>query len=144
MLDPTYIRSPQALEQIARVEGLPSLLEKIVKLQLYAIFMTPTDRWRQEGQRVVEVLYEHLVWLKKVESQGILFASGPFDQTEDYWPGSGLAIVRAESLEAAQQLAQQEPFHREGLRENTVRSWQLNEGSLTLTVHLLNGALQLT
>lgn len=32
-----------------------------------------------------------------------------------------------------------EPFHAAGLRRNTVRSWQVNEGTVTVRVDLLDG-----
>lgn len=48
-------------------------------------------------------------------------------------------MVRGDSLEGVEALFADEPFQREGLRVNTVRSWQVNEGAMTVSVRLLAG-----
>ena len=65
-----------------------------------------------------------------------LFLSGA-NADGDEWDGSGIAIIRAPSLEAAVAISDTEPFHREGLRVNTVHGWQLNEGTVRLSFSLL-------
>ena len=39
-----------------------------------------------------------------------------------------MALLICATLEEAEQLARDEPMHREGWRKNSVRPWQLNEG----------------
>ena len=65
----------------------------------------------------------------------MLFLSGANADGAD-WDGSGTAIIRAGSREEAVQISESEPFHREGLRHNTVHGWTLNEGTVRLSVSL--------
>ncbi len=80
------------------------------------------------------VLTEHLDFIDDLEARGVLFGAGPFRHEDGNWDGSGMAIVRAASIEEARTIAESEPFHRAGLRTNTVKGWQLNEGSFTVRV----------
>jgi uncharacterized protein YciI len=70
-----------------------------------------------------------------LEKRGVLFASGPFLAGKDVLPGTGMTIVRAASLEEAEAIAMEDPFNKSGLRIFEVRTWQLNEGSFTVTVN---------
>jgi uncharacterized protein len=82
---------------------------------------------------------EHLDWLEAQEQANVLVLSGTIDQ--EFGIGPGMAIIRAESREAAEQLAATEPFHRHGLRHNTIRSWTVNEGSFTVSVKLFGNQI---
>ena len=57
--------------------------------------------------------------------------------------GVGLIIYRAESLEAARALAEGDPMHKSGARSFVLRSWLINEGSLTVHVGLSTGGVTL-
>ncbi|NED90848.1 hypothetical protein G3I76_63550, partial [Streptomyces sp. SID11233] len=88
-------------------------------------------------------LDEHLAWLIERENNGTLFLSGQLGD-ETGWDGSGMAIVRAESRAAAEADAQTEPFCRAGIRRNTIRGWQLNEGRLTLELKLFDNSFTIS
>jgi uncharacterized protein YciI len=88
-------------------------------------------------------IQEHIVWLTEQEKSGVLFLSGANADGED-WDGSGVAIIRAPSLEAAVAISDTEPFHREGLRVNTVHGWQLNEGNVQINLSLLTNRFSLS
>jgi hypothetical protein len=87
-------------------------------------------------------LREHALWLRHQERTGALFLAGP-NRCDQEWDGSGTAIVRAESLAHARQIAVSEPFHRNGLRVNSVHGWQLSEGALRLTINLFDNQFDL-
>ena len=66
-----------------------------------------------------------------------MFASGVL-KDETGWDGSGMAIVRAPSYEAAVEIAESEPFHQAGVRRNSVQGWVMNEANFQFTLKLMN------
>ena len=119
------------------------LRRKLLRKQYYAIFMTPPEPMDDPISTMGATLKDHLEWLSDLEARGVLFASGPFRDEAGAWIGDGMAIVRAASLAEAEAMAAAEPFQKAGLRRNTVRGWQLNEGAITLTVRFMNGEFEL-
>ena len=105
--------------------------------QLYLVEMTMIDPPENPLDVMGPYLEEHLGWLKEREDDGRMFLSGTLSD-ETGWDGSGMAIMRAASREAAAADADTEPFFRAGLRRNTVRGWQMNEGNVTVTLKLLD------
>ncbi len=116
-------------------------LSKLRRKQLFLVEMamiTPAeDPLSVLGPR----LDEHLAWLMERENTGSLFPAGTLGD-ETGWDGSGMAIVRAESHAAAEVDVQTEPFCKAGIRKNTVRGWQLNEGNVTLRLKLLRDTFE--
>lgn len=106
---------------------------KLRAFQLYAFFGTPTEKWNLE---VADVLAEYVEFLRGLERAGTMFMGGPFRAADYDWDGSGMIIVRASSLVAARELAEEDPLFLHGLRTYDVRGWQLNEGRLSLSVDL--------
>jgi uncharacterized protein YciI len=66
-----------------------------------------------------------------------MFASGPL-RDETAWDGSGMAIIRAESRQEAEEIANSEPFHQAGIRKNEVEGWTMNEGSFSIDVKFMS------
>lgn len=65
----------------------------------------------------------HVEWLKGLEAEGVLKAAGPF-LGEDGKPVGSMLILKAESIEAAQALAAQDPYAAAGLfADVAVRPW---------------------
>lgn len=106
---------------------------RLMRKQFYIITMKAKPM-ADPGAELAPLLTEHLDFIDDLETRGILFGAGPFRDEGAGWDGSGMAIVRAASLEEARTIAEIEPFHRTGLRANTVIGWQLNEGSFTVRV----------
>lgn len=108
---------------------LQELLGKLANLEVFAIFMTPTEKFQSpytpEGDKL---LASHLRFLFTLQNENTLLASGPLDlDTERI---EGMCIVRAGSRQDAEAIARREPYAAAGWRTNTVRAWQLNEGLL--------------
>jgi uncharacterized protein YciI len=102
-------------------------------LELYAAISTPT----KEPQDVKAALPDHLTYQAELERSGALAFAGPMsDETGDHMQGMGLIIYRADSLEAARDLAENDPMHKTGARSFTLRRWMINEGSMTVSVGL--------
>jgi uncharacterized protein YciI len=81
------------------------------------------------------LLPDHLNYMIDLEKRGMLFASGPFQAGKDLLPGTGMTILKVGSLEEAEAIAREDPLNKSGLRTFEVRTWQLNEGSFTVTVN---------
>lgn len=119
-------------------DGEPTLEELMAQLrgvQLYMVRMEPVSVPEDPIAYLMPFLREHILWLRDRERDGSLFLSGA-SRDEVGWDGSGVAILRASSRAEAERIAQTEPFHREGLRRNTVHGWLLNEGSVRLSLNL--------
>jgi uncharacterized protein YciI len=106
------------------------LLAKMLQKPLYVALRTPGDL-----SRFSEVLEAHLQWAVAAEQRGELFASGPFVE-EGGVPGAlgGMSIVRAASMEEAQQILARDPFIRERVYTPSIRKWLLMEGGVTVTL----------
>jgi uncharacterized protein YciI len=108
------------------------LVSKMLAYQLYVIF------WHGKGLDIVPKLAEHLEYLIDVEKAGKLFASGPLGPREKK---NGMTIVRANSLEEAEEIARNEPFCKAGLRDFTIEPWTIMEGSITVSVNYSDGSM---
>ncbi|WP_321967845.1 YciI family protein [Burkholderia cepacia] len=110
------------------------LLAAMLNKPLYVALRQPLDL-----TRMTEWLSAHLEWAIRAEQRGELFASGPFD-ARDAAPGTagGMSIVRASSVQEAEQILSSDPFIREGVFKAEVRKWILMEGSVTVNVRFSN------
>ncbi|MEH6403869.1 MAG: YciI family protein [Sneathiella sp.] len=108
----------------------------VLGMQLYAIFTEPSGSM----DAVLEQMGPHLAYQKKLENDGIIFGAGPFsDDTEQYWQGSGMVIIRASSLKEATKIADADPMHQSQARNYRIRPWLLNEGSFSTTITFSDG-----
>jgi uncharacterized protein YciI len=88
-------------------------------------------------------LRDHLLYMIDLEARGLLFASGPLVDERDRGDGSGLTILRADSLAKADELARQDPMVVAGVRAYEISRWLVNEGAVTVTVRASNGSASL-
>ncbi len=113
----------------------------VLGMQLYVILTSPTGPM----DAVLAQMGGHLAFQKQLEQDGIMFAAGPFaDDEEQVWSGAGMVIIRAESLDQAKNIADQDPMHLSGARDYRIRPWLLNEGSLTVRVTYSDGGRQIS
>ena len=102
-------------------------------LELFVVESTAA----QSPEQVKATLPEHLAYQQTLERAGRLAFAGPTsDLSGELMEGCGLIIYRADSMEEARQLADEDPMHKTGARSYTLRKWLINEGSLSLTVGL--------
>ncbi len=110
-------------------------------LELYVVLSTPAKK----PEDVKASLSDHLAYQAQLERAGQLAFAGPMsDETGEHMQGMGLIIYRADSLEAARKLAEDDPMHQSGAREFELRRWMINEGSLSLSVGLSTGTSALS
>ena len=110
-------------------------------LELYVAISTPA----KEPQDVKASLPDHLAYQAELERAGALAFAGPMsDETGDHMQGTGMIVYRAESLDAARALADNDPMHKSGARSYMLRRWMINEGSLNLSLGLSTKHVTLT
>lgn len=90
------------------------------------------------------VLQEHRRYLAALEREGKLFAAGPVHTADDERDGNGLIILRASTRDEAAAIADEDPFHRTGLRTYEIRPWRLNEGRFSVDVCISDGTFRLS
>jgi len=129
-------------EPPADARTLEDLMQNLRGVQLYMIRMDVPHLVDSPMDYLAPHLREHILWLETQEQNGVLFLSGA-NAAGDQWDGSGTAIIRAPSLTTAVAIAESEPFHREGLRANTVHGWLLNEGTVRVTISLFTDKFSL-
>ena len=109
-------------------------------LELFVVVSTP----EKSPDDVKAVLPSHLAYQAEQEQQGNLVLAGPLsDDSGDHMQGTGMIIYRAASLQAATELANQDPMHSSGPRSFTIRRWLVNEGSLQLDIKLSAQSIRL-
>lgn len=120
------------------IDELAELGGRLAGREFWLLEMEPTDRWpgpdRIAEDEVAQAFVDHLRWLEQLEADGRLFLSGPVDAESGLGPG--LSVLNVTTRADAEAIAATEPFALAGLRTNTVRSWTVNEGSLTVNVKL--------
>ncbi len=115
-------------KEIARERGA-------LAMELYIVESTPAA----EPEEMQKHLPDHLAYQKKMEAAGSLVLAGPLsDASGSQMSGGGMIVYRAASLDEARTLAANDPMHRAGARQFSVRCWLVNEGSLSLTINLSN------
>jgi len=126
--------------------SMEQIRSRLAGIQLFAIFMRPTEKYDTQTDEGRELMRKHLQFQLDMEDRGILLAAGPLDgagqasnltafqaiAAERLSPiidASGMYIVAARSREAAEDIARSEPFEAAGWRTHTLCTWQLNEGT---------------
>ena len=88
-------------------------------------------------------LPEHLAHQVELEKRGIMFAAGPLYPRGSDIPEAGMFVLRANSFEEAEAIANEDPLHKAGLRTYTIQKWRLNEGRLVITVDFSDQTMML-
>lgn len=85
----------------------------------------------------------HKAWLAEVERSADLLFAGPMLDEDYRYSGSGLLILQAESMADAMSIADNDPFHANGIRKYRMVPWQINEGSVDIRLTLSDGRFTL-
>lgn len=80
--------------------------------QLYVLFGNPTGPLNLEQPAVQQTIAEHVAFLNQLENDGVMFMAGPFRAPDYAFDGSGMVVVRAESLAEAAKIAERDPLVR--------------------------------
>lgn len=113
---------------------------EMLNKDLYVVFTKPTNGMIT----VMENLEDHLKFQVSLEKQGIMFGAGPFwEDNEIDWNGEGMVIIRANSIDHANEIASTNPMRKSGARSFTVRPWLLNEGNIEISLDYSTGKFKL-
>ncbi len=89
-------------------------------------------------------LVAHLQYQIALEKRGALFAAGPLVPSGNADPaGEGLIILRANSETEAREIADADPMHQAGVRDYTLRRWDLHEGRIAISIDLSDSSFRL-
>ncbi len=136
MLRRVTVLAVLALTAATTARAQPAGAKMLLK-QFYVAFMRPVDtRLNVEDPKVRPILMKHLASIQQLEKDGTLFMAGPLRDGNhpEQWDGSGMIIVRAESIEQARAIFEKDPLVLAGLRKVEVSGWMLNEGSFQTTI----------
>jgi uncharacterized protein YciI len=122
----------------SRQEEIGALLAPMLKKVLFVALSKAVV----PGDRMLPYVAEHLRYMNELEERGILFASGPFVQ-EGVLVGDGLTILRAESLDHARHLMEEEPLIKLGMRTFDLRKWELREGRISVSLNASRSSFDL-
>ena len=118
-------------DEIARLKS------RMLMKSYYVMFRNIVDR-----SKLQDVLLAHYRWIIGLEKAGHVFASGPLFAAEG-GPGVGMTVLRAESFEAAAELASGDAFVTSGAATFEIKRWQLNEGRMTVQIDLSDQSISL-
>lgn len=110
------------------------------RIPLFLMHMEPLDVAVDEATRA-RVLRDHLLYQRAIEAEGKLFLAGPIVSGRN--EGHGLTVLRCADEAEAQRIAEEEPFHVEGIRHNRIERWLVNEGSISLRIDLYANTCEL-
>jgi uncharacterized protein len=117
---------------------IAELTQKMLRRKLYAVLSHPSPA----PEKLKALLPEHLEYMISLEKRGVLFASGPLADGDGPPNGAGLTILRAADAREARELAEADPFVRNGLRTFELKEWTIMEGTLGLRVNLSDQSVE--
>jgi uncharacterized protein len=113
------------MSQPEALQKLQALLANTVSRTLFVCAATPINL-ESHWPPAPELTLAHVQFMKGLEAQGLLFASGPFLNEAGERTNEGLFILDVPEFYDARELIDSDPFVKEGLRTVAIRPWQLN------------------
>ena len=91
------------------------------------MFLVQTQLNEGKADALTATLPAHLEFLRYQYAEGNLMFGGPLVNSDRHNTGNGVYVLRAETLEDAQALADADadPLHRDGVRTAHVHHWML-------------------
>jgi uncharacterized protein len=86
-------------------------------------FAVHTRLATQDMDQLHRLLDNHLHFLQRLKSKGILGVSGPFFTEDGKNSGNGFYVLQVDSLNEARQIAADDPLHKAGVRIASVEPW---------------------
>jgi uncharacterized protein len=117
---------------------IAELTQKMLRRKLYAVLSHPSP----SPEKLKALLPSHLEYMISLEKRGVLFASGPLADGDGPPNGAGLTILRATNAREAREVAEADPFVRNGLRTFEIKEWTIMEGTLGLRVNLSDQSVE--
>ncbi len=117
---------------------LEQISQRLGNHTAFVILAESLSKWQapttEEGKKM---LHRHYLWMLSLEQQGKLVLSGPVDHDlimhgllSPIGSITGLIMIKAETREEAESIAEQDPFHVSGYRKNMVHSLNIRFGNV--------------
>lgn len=119
-------------------KNIAELLKPMLKKRLFVAL----SKAIAQPEEILPFVAEHLAYMNSLENEGKLFASGPFVQ-ENVLVGDGMTIFQTGTIEEARTLMQAEPLIKRGMRIFDLRTWELREGRMTITLNASTSSFRL-
>jgi len=119
-------------------ERVAELTRKMLRRKFYAVLSKPSPA----PEKLKALLPAHLEYMIALEKRGVVFASGPLSDGEGPPSGAGLTILRAASAKEAREIAEADPFVKNGVRSFELKEWTVMEGTLGLRVNLSDQTIE--
>jgi uncharacterized protein len=117
---------------------IAELTQKMLRRKFYAVLSHPSPT----PEKLKPLLPSHLEYMISLEKRGVVFASGPLSDGSGPPSGAGLTILRAADVREAREIAEADPFVRNGLRTFELKEWTVMEGTLGLRVNLSDQSVE--
>ncbi|HEU5018487.1 MAG TPA: YciI family protein [Pseudolabrys sp.] len=114
------------------------LTTKFLGKEMYLVITRPV-----RSPEIEKRLADHLAHQVDLEKRGIMFAAGPLYPRGSDRPEAGMFVLRANSFEEAEAIANEDPLHKAGLRSFTLQKWRLNEGTITITINYSDSTMKI-
>lgn len=88
-------------------------------------FLVETRLREGQAEALTATLPAHLEFLRHQFAEGRLLFGGPLVTSDLHNTGNGVYALHADTLDAAQAIADADPLHRDGIRTATLRRWML-------------------
>jgi uncharacterized protein YciI len=110
-------------------KSVEQLLAPMLKKTLFVAF----NRVVAPASAIEPFVAEHLAYMNSLEAEGRLWASGPFIE-EGVLVGDGLTILSTSTIEEARKAMEEEPLIKRGLRSFEIKTWELREGRIDISL----------
>tara|TARA_B100001123_G_scaffold350173_1_gene400495 strand:+ start:1106 stop:1552 length:447 start_codon:yes stop_codon:yes gene_type:complete len=114
--------------------------------QVYLCVMTNVEPPPDGKPPRESLMHDHKTYLRDLERRGLLFGAGRLineEEGEHAVIGHGLIVIRAKTRVEAEEIAFQEPFTKAGYRTMVLHPWQRNEGSVDISIRLMDSVLEI-
>jgi uncharacterized protein YciI len=108
-------------------------VEQLLAPMLKKTLFVAINRVAAPASAIEPFVTEHLAYMNSLETEGRLWASGPFIE-EGVLVGDGLTILSTSSIEEARLALEEEPLIKRGLRSFELRKWELREGRIDISL----------
>lgn len=78
----------------------------------------------------------HLAFMSKAVQAGRVFAAGPLLDLDGKNTGEGMMILRGDSIDDIKELLGGDPFFSLGIRNYSIQEWQVNVGTVHMSVNI--------
>ena len=115
-----------------------AMLARSARLKLFVML-----RRTEKPAQIPALLAAHLRWMIEREREGVVFLSGPVAPRQGAVALDGMTLLRTDTIEQAEAIAQQDPLVLNGAVSFEMREWTAFEGAIRLELNLSDSTVVL-